>query len=389
MDFKPKIRIAKNKVSINNNDFIVIVNATALDSSGALTILRQFVETIPSSRVNYWIFVSSRINLVVSQPNIRIIKKNISTLIERFFWDSFGIKKWIRLNQIKPCASISLQNTNFRLDKSIPNYVYFHNAIPLSEGKWNPVNKEERVLWFYKNIYPFFVRLYINKNTQVFVQSNNIKDRFAEYFGFTKEKIHIVVPKIKLPNIITPHDFFLNKNNLNLFYPATPFIYKNHLTILRAIASMNRDAQEKIILYLTCNEGDLLSKISTVSINFRINFMGKIDSERMSYMYQHADALLFPSYIETMGLPIIEAAACGMKVIVSDLPYSREALSGYGGAVFVSHMDVGAWKDEIMKLFQLKGMIYKPLKFKRSGSWDNLFSIVENGIKERLKGQVW
>jgi glycosyltransferase involved in cell wall biosynthesis len=385
MAYNQKERLAETKVSLKNTDCIVIVNATALDSSGALTILKQFIEAIPSSRIKYWIFVSSRINLVVSQPNIRIIKKNISTLIERFLWDSFGIKKWIRLNQIKPCASISLQNTNFRLDKSIPNYVYFHNAIPLSEGKWDPVNKEERVLWFYKNIYPFFVRLYINKKTQVFVQSNNIKDRFAEYFGFTKEKIHIVVPKIKLPEINTTNESFLNRNNLNLFYPATPFIYKNHLIIIRAIAMMNKDAQEKIILYLTCDERDLQSKINTVKINFRINFMGKIDSERMSYMYQYADALLFPSYIETMGLPIIEAAACGMKVIVSDLPYSREALSGYGGAVFVSYNDVGAWKDQIMKLFQLKGMRSKPLKLERSGSWNNLFSIVENGINEHLK----
>jgi glycosyltransferase involved in cell wall biosynthesis len=360
----------------------IIVNATALKRSGGLTILEQFIEAVPSGKYEYIVFADSSVSLSLSKANIRIIHKSIKSFAERFLWDSFGVKGWLHHNKIKPVATISLQNTNFRTDRSIPNFVYFHNAIPLSDARWNPFNKSERALWFYKNIYPFFIRLYINRNTEIFVQSNSVSDSFAGYFHFPKAKIHIIVPKITMDIRTKSNDPSIDRNRLNLFYPATNFIFKNHLTIIKAISMLERDLQQRITLHLTCKEQDLPFKIANSEIPFKINFLDKIGFGRVLQLYEESDALLFPSYIETLGLPLIEAASIGMPVIVSDLPYSREILNNYPGAKFVKYDDAPLWSEEISKLFTTKGHRYVPFKFGMSDSWQELFRILEDRINK-------
>ena len=45
-------------------------------------------------------------------------------------------------------------------------------------------------------------------------------------------------------------------------------------------------------------------------------------------------SLVFPSYIESFGLPLAEARAMGTVIFASDCPFSREVLAGYENAYF-------------------------------------------------------
>jgi len=365
-------------IKTNNH---IIVNATALGSSGGLTILEQFLDAIPSDSYEYVVFV--KINIIgnkFSKNNVRIVTKCLGNLGKRLFWDIFGIQMWLRQNKINPLATLSLQNTNFRTGNNIPNFIYYQNAIPFSDNKWNPFRKDERGLWFYKNIYPCFVRLFNNKKTEIFVQSNIIKESFSEFFGFPGEKIHIIRPKTKLPVLTKNLDYIIDRNQLNLFYPATTFIYKNHLTVLNALSMLDIEVQQKITLHLTCDKYDLQGRINFSNLSYKINFMGTIDFKQVHQMYSECDSLLFPSYIETLGLPIIEAAACGMHIIVSDLPYSRDLLDDYSGAVFVPYNNTTSWGNEIIRLFNMKGKRYMPKSFNLSDSWEKMFQIVHDRI---------
>ena len=47
------------------------------------------------------------------------------------------------------------------------------------------------------------------------------------------------------------------------------------------------------------------------------------DAELVNYL-QHAQALLFPSFTEGFGMPVVEALALGVPVLASDLPVFRE-----------------------------------------------------------------
>jgi glycosyltransferase involved in cell wall biosynthesis len=70
----------------------------------------------------------------------------------------------------------------------------------------------------------------------------------------------------------------------------------------------------------------------------------------MSLLYRDCNALLFPSRLETWGLPISEARQLEKILIVSDLPYAHETVGGYKNAVFIDPLDHLAWASVIERL---------------------------------------
>lgn len=87
----------------------------------------------------------------------------------------------------------------------------------------------------------------------------------------------------------------------------------------------------------------------TKKYHLNVIFGGPISREEVFEKYA-SSILLFPSYVESFGLPLLEARMTGTYVIASDTPYSREILSGYDKAAFFCEMDYKAMGNEILKL---------------------------------------
>lgn len=64
----------------------------------------------------------------------------------------------------------------------------------------------------------------------------------------------------------------------------------------------------------------------------RLFWFDDVGDAELSYLYDHVAALVFPSYAEGFGLPIVEAAGRGRPVICSDIPVFREV--GRDGALY-------------------------------------------------------
>lgn len=340
----------------------IIVNATALDGGGALSILRQFVLNIPENEITWLVFISPEVKIKCDKSNVRLQPiEGVKSLFKRFWWDCMGLKRWLINNRIEPLASISLQNTGFNIGKKVPSFIYYHQAIPFYRFFWNPLRKRERTLWFYKNIYPFFVKLFLKKDTHVFVQLNYIKKGFVKKFNHPFNLVNVFSPDIAK---IEAKKKYIEFNYKCLFYPASNVFYKNHQVLYEALQHLD----EPIELYLTI-EGKNDNKIQ---------HLGALTYERVCEIYERVDALVFPSYIETYGLPLIEAAMSGLPIIAADLPYSREVLNGYDGVEYVSHQDSNQWVNSIKKL--QKNKRYQPLNLSDRPGWKDLFDYILNKI---------
>lgn len=105
-------------------------------------------------------------------------------------------------------------------------------------------------------------------------------------------------------------------------------------------------------------------------------FDGIIPHNDLLRLYKAVDALVFPSTIETFGLPLIEAASMGKPIIASDLDYAREVLGQYKGVSFVPSDNAVAWSDEIMKLDINSRICYLPIELPAKSSWEDFFNLI-------------
>lgn len=73
-----------------------------------------------------------------------------------------------------------------------------------------------------------------------------------------------------------------------------------------------------------------------------------VSDSTMLSLYRGARALLLPSLYEGLGLPALEAMACGTGVVASDATALPETLAGCG--LLLPPSDAGAWADAMVAL---------------------------------------
>ncbi len=80
----------------------------------------------------------------------------------------------------------------------------------------------------------------------------------------------------------------------------------------------------------------------------RIAFLGRIDDVELAGLLQRAIALVYPSVYEGFGLPVVEAMACGIPVLASDIPVMRE-VAGEAAALLPAR-DAEAWAEAMLEI---------------------------------------
>lgn len=366
----------------------IIVSAAALRTSGGNTIYLQFLKHLSNYVGNnfYYIFVDSD----MQQPYIKGVEYicvNLRTHIKRCLFDYFSCKKMIRKKGIEPDIIISLQNVGIYCLRKKPHLIYFHQSIPLYPHQWNPFKAKERTLFFYKHIYPLFIKATITSNTHIVVQTHFIKKRFVEHFGCKESNVHINFPDIERVNSKDIANFEYDFNYSNFIYPATGLCYKNHFTLFRALYILKKqhpEISDRVRIYITISQEkypEYIKYISRYGLINNIFFIGQISRLKLFSMYKTSNGLLFPSTLETIGLPLLEAASMGIPILVSELEYAIEILKDYEGAIFIPPYNYQYWADEIRKLV-LSQKKYSEFETNKESSWKIFFSLVESLSKK-------
>lgn len=74
--------------------------------------------------------------------------------------------------------------------------------------------------------------------------------------------------------------------------------------------------------------GEILAAPKKFRIEEKVKFLGFVPSEDLPALYSGATAFVFPSLYEGFGLPILEAMACGLPVLTSNLSSLPEIAGG-------------------------------------------------------------
>ncbi|CNI67001.1 D-inositol-3-phosphate glycosyltransferase [Yersinia massiliensis] len=365
----------------------IIVNATAMGEGGALTILTQLVRNIGPEDGDFIIFIPYGLDLDKYQKNnIKLIKLDVKSWFKRIAWDNYGLNKWILERNLTPSFIISMQNTSIYTSNKIPQLIYLHQPIPFSSHKWSFYKKEELKLFLYKHFYNYFIFRNSNKSTTFVVQTDWMKKALINK-GVASTSVYIIKPSINDIIIKSDETYQITNNKKIIFYPATPFVYKNHVEIIKAIGHLKsvgvNTSNISCVFTFGKDKGkhlvDLIEKLN-VSENF--DFVGELPINTVMSIYKASHAVVFPSYIETFGLPLLEAAAFGKHILAADEPYAREVLDEYSGVDFLKINNPSLWANKILEAIKSE-TTHQPLVIKSEHSWSDFFKIVNEEITSK------
>ena len=358
----------------------IAVNASALTQSGALSILKQFIYYAARNKSShFYLFVDEDVRLEAHE-NISFINVAVRSWARRIYWGGWGFRRYLSKNGIPVDIVISLQNTSINIPGK--QVVYIHQPMPFSEIKWSFFKKDERLFFLYRNFYHYFIFLFVKLDTRFVVQTNWMKASLVNNYLVHDELIRVISPDVILPKIDKDSVFESNVGFV-LLYPATPLYYKNHLLILESLRRLKFTHKIKDIRFqVTFSRGEYEKfdkKAKEYDLVDMIDYMGHLPYKKLVEAYYRCDLVLFPSLIETFGLPLAEAATLGKNIICSDLPFSRDVLGEYSGVTFVSHDDAGAWAQEIVNTYN-SGELADNIDFVQNSSWADFFKMVDEWV---------
>lgn len=119
----------------------------------------------------------------------------------------------------------------------------------------------------------------------------------------------------------------------------------------------------------------------------QVTEVGPLPDAQLARLLMEARALLFPSFAEGFGMPLVEALAAGVPAIASDLPVFREVGQGVPDLLPVS--DKAAWRDAILDYARpcseaRAGQIARMARF-RVPSWAEHFTQIDGLISALRK----
>jgi glycosyltransferase involved in cell wall biosynthesis len=154
---------------------------------------------------------------------------------------------------------------------------------------------------------------------------------------------------------------------------------KNLPVAARAVRTL-RDRGMDVMLRVVgsvCRTGRRDAEEATRLLRDAVTFTGYVPQRQLACELRAAHVLAFPSFFEGFGIPVLEAMAAGLPVIVSDRTSLPEVV-GDAGLVAPAD-DVGAWADAVALALDTQGRDrLRDLGRKREGTfrWDRSAEVV-------------
>ena len=358
----------------------IVISAINLRSGGPLTIMNECLQYLDAHLAdNYRIIalVHSK-ELIIKTKNIEIIEfpRSTKSYLHRFRYEYYTFHNLSK--EIKPYLWLSLHDITPRVHATI-QAVYCHNATPFYNVSIKELFLDSKFVfftWFYKYIY----KINIRRNDFVIVQQEWIRKRFMSFFKI--QKCIVAYPENTLNNKIDPIQK-TQKEKITFFYPSFPRVFKNFEVACKAFENVRPCIKDKVELIITIDGSEnsyskLILKKYSKSKN--IKFIGLQTREEVFNIYSKSDCLIFPSKLETWGLPITEFKLFNKPIFLADMEYARETIGTYNKLKFFKSNDfmklASLIENFVEGTIKMDSIERKKIEAPFSNSWKQLFQIL-------------
>lgn len=334
-----------------------------------------------------WLFLSSRqsqeiFQILITQDGTKRWKILLYVFLSFFSINRLGNTEGKRLLNI---SHSGLDDTRYaqNIERFGLKPIYFiHDLIPIEYPEYSRLGEAQR----------HQQRLNTALDTatsMIIVNSNDTQNRLKLYAdGLKAPHPQCVVAHLGITS--------LSQSDEKAFLSQPYFVIigtiegrKNHVLILNIWRDLvNTIGEDTPLLVIIGQRGWEASHVFTLldrceSIRPYILEQPKCSDTELSRWLIHARALLFPSFVEGYGLPLVEALSMGVPVIASDLAVFREIandtpeyvnpIDGIGWQTMIQEYTQSNSKSRLAQLLRMASFV--------PASWDKHFEIVDSFLK--------
>ncbi len=179
-------------------------------------------------------------------------------------------------------------------------------------------------------------RHYASRADAIICVSQHLANQHERFVG--PEKLHVIPPWIE----VTPRAGPNGNDHFQVLFAGRVERDKGFVELMAA-AERLPDLQ-----FLVAGDGDLRTTFENRPGLKHVKFLGFRDD--LAEVFSQADLLVHPSHSEGSSLVVLEAMACGLPCLVSDIPVLREIAKNGSAATLFSCGDVDALVEAIESL---------------------------------------
>ena len=294
-----------------------------------------------------------------------------------------------------PTSPIDCIRTSFFLKKKLSSnsLVFFPGYIPplFSSYKYiftihdlNHLDRDENSGLFKKIFYNLIIKRGCRKAEYIFTVSEFSKSRIAEWAGVAPNKIVNVSNGVS--DEFSPEGDSYHYDFSYILCVSNRKGHKNENGTLEAFAKAKIDTSVRLVFTGKEND-DILEKIQSLGISERVIFTGHVSEADLPKLYRTAIGVIFVSFYEGFGLPVIEAQASGVPVITSNTSSLKEVAGD--GAILVNPYDIDQISNSIEFLLgdnseEIKSLIVRGYRNSKLYNWKKTADLVDEYIKKAI-----
>ena len=254
------------------------------------------------------------------------------------------------------------------------------------------VETTTRSRWFYWLKYLGYKIVFgqaVKRATKIIVPSQAVKDELVKTYNLPGDKIVVTYEgvdnkfKYQISNIKNTNQNLkiLEKYKIKkpfVIYTGSVYPHKNVEKLIQSIKLLITNYKLPITLVISCARSVFYErfneKIEQMEAGDCVKMVGFVPDEDLTVLYQEAEAFVFPTLSEGFGLPGLEAMACGLPVVCSDIPVLREIY--VEAAVYFDPLNVNDIAEKIKKVTRdtstRNTLIQKGFEQVKKYSWEKM-----------------
>ena len=339
----------------------VVVSGVNLRKGGTLTILRGSLEHLSHKTGEYRVVALVHRRELCDYPGIEYIE--MPWCVRSWFHRLWA--EYVTMHRIsrqiaaedgrKVWLWLSMHDTTPRVEAEHQE-VYCHTSFPFMKWQLRDFRMDFKIPLF-SMFTRWAYRINVHRNDCLIVQQCWFRDAMSSMLGVPLEKFRVIPPEQpSLQEYVQSAKPVALDKSLFL-YASTPDCHKNFETLCEAARLLELEVGKgrfKVILTVNGTENRYARWLYKRWGQVRsIDFHGFMDKGELFETYRKAGTMVFPSRVETWGLPISEYQTVnpGGIVLAADLPYAHETSAG---AAYFPVMDASRLKELMRNIIENK-----------------------------------